>query len=226
MTKVKELPLDDRPREKLILRGPQSLSDAELIAILLRTGTKGKNVIQIAQGLLQKYGNLNILSTQTIEAIKNFSGIGKDKAASLIAAFEISRRADSQKKWFSNKKITSPSDVAEVFIPLLRDEVKEKFIVVCLNTANKIIKHELISVGNLNSSVVHPREVFKVAIENNSANIILLHNHPSGNPEPSSEDISLTKKLIEAGKLMEIQVFDHIIIAGNNYCSLVEKRIV
>lgn len=226
MTKVKELPLDDRPREKLILRGPQSLSDAELIAILLRTGTKGKNVIQIAQGLLQKYGNLNILSTQTIEAIKNFSGIGKDKAASLIAAFEISRRADSQKKWFSNKKITSPSDVAEVFIPLLRDEVKEKFIVVCLNTANKIIKHELISVGNLNSSVVHPREVFKVAIENNSANIILLHNHPSGNPEPSREDISLTKKLIEAGKLMEIQVFDHIIIAGNNYCSLVEKRIV
>mgnify|MGYP001176812012 CR=1 FL=1 len=226
MSKVKELPIDDRPREKLILRGVQSLSDAELIAILLRTGTKGKNVIQIAQSLISKYGNLNILSMQTIDAIKKFPGIGKDKAATLIAAFEISRRADAQKKWFSNKKITSPSDVAEVFIPLLRDEVKEKFYVLCLNSANKIIKNELISVGNLNSSVVHAREVFKVAIENNSANIILLHNHPSGNPEPSREDISLTKKLVEAGRLLEIQVFDHIIIAGNNYTSLVEKRLV
>ncbi len=226
MSKVKELPVDDRPREKLILRGAQSLSDAELIAILLRTGTKGQNVIQIAQDLINKYGNLNILSMQTIDAIKNFHGIGKDKAATLIAAFEISRRADAQKKWFSNKKITSPSDVAEIFIPLLRDEVKEKFYVICLNTANKIIKNELISIGNLNSSVVHAREVFKVAIENNSANIILLHNHPSGNPEPSREDITLTKKLVEAGKLLEIQVFDHIIIAGNNYTSLVEKRLI
>ncbi|MDH7604989.1 MAG: DNA repair protein RadC [Melioribacter sp.] len=226
MSKVKELPVDDRPREKLILRGAQSLSDAELIAILLRTGTKGQNVIQIAQSLISKYGNLNILSMQTIDAIKNFPGIGKDKAATLIAAFEISRRADAQKKWFSNKKITSPSDVAEIFIPLLRDEVKEKFYVLCLNTANKIIKNELISIGNLNSSVVHAREVFKVAIENNSANIILLHNHPSGNPEPSREDISLTKKLVEAGKLLEIQVFDHIIIAGNYYTSLVEKRLI
>lgn len=226
MSRVKELPLDDRPREKLILRGAQSLSDAELIAILLRTGTKGKNVIQIAQSLISKYGNLNILSMQTIDAIKNFPGIGKDKAATLIAAFEISRRADAQKKWFSNKKITSPQDVAEVFIPLLRDEVKEKFYVICLNTANKIIKYELISIGNLNSSVVHAREIFKVAIENNSANIILLHNHPSGNPEPSLEDISITKKLVEAGNLLEIKVFDHLIIAGNNYTSLVEKRLI
>ena len=226
MSKVKELPVDDRPREKLTLRGAQSLSDAELIAILLRTGTKGKNVIQVAQELITKFGDLNLLTSQTIDAIKNVSGIGKDKAATLIAAFEISRRADSQKKWFSNKKITSPSDIAEIFIPLLRDEMKEKFYVVCLNTANKIIKYELISVGNLNASVVHPREVFKVAIENSSANIVLLHNHPSGNPEPSSEDIFLTKKFMEAGKLLEILVFDHIIIAGNNYTSLVEKRIV
>lgn len=226
MPRVKELPADDRPREKLLLRGPQSLTDAELIAILLRTGTKGLNVIQLAQNLINKYGNLNILSMQTADAIKNFPGIGKDKAATLIAAFEISRRADAQKKWYSNKKITSPQDIAEIFIPLLRDELKEKFYVICLNTANKIIKNELISVGNLNSSVVGIREVFKVAIENNSANIILLHNHPSGNPEPSKEDITLTKKLVEAGKLIDINVFDHIIIAGNNYTSLVEKRLI
>jgi len=224
--KVKELPIDDRPREKLTLRGAQSLSDAELIAILLRTGTKGKNVIEVAQKLIEKYNNLNLLSGQSLEALKKFPGIGKDKAATLVAAFEISRRADSQKKWYSNKKITSPSDIADIFIPLLRDELKEKFFVICLNSTNKIIKYEIISVGSLNSSVVHPREVFKVGIENSSANIILLHNHPSGNAEPSNEDINLTKKLVDAGKLLEIQVFDHIIIAGNNFTSLVEKRII
>ncbi len=224
--KVKELPIDDRPREKLTLRGVQSLTDTELIAILLRTGTKGKSVIQVAQDLIQKSGGLNNLTSQTSEAIQKQLGIGKDKAATLIAAFEISRRVDAQKKLFSIKKITSPGDIAEIFIPLLRDKVKEEFYVVCLNSANKITKMELISVGNLNASVVHPREVFKVAVENNSANIILLHNHPSGNSEPSNEDISLTRKMVEAGKIMDIQVFDHIIIAGNKFTSLVEKRIM
>ena len=221
--KVKELPLDDRPREKLILRGVQSLSDAELLAILLRTGTKGRSVIQLSQELLNKYGDLNSLTTQTHAALKNFFGIGKDKASTLIAMFEISRRIDSQKRWFSNKKISSPKDVADIFIPLLRDEVKEKFYVVCLNSANKIIRFELISMGNLNSSIVHPREVFKVAIENNSANIILLHNHPSGNTEPSQEDITITKKMIESGKILDINVFDHLIISGNNFTSLIGK---
>ncbi len=208
------------------MRGAQNLSDAELIAILLRTGKKGTSVIQVAQNLLEKYGRLNLLSTQTLDAIRTIPGIGKDKAATLIAAFEISRRADSQNKWLSNKKITSPNDIAGIFIPLLRDEIKEKFFVICLNTANKIIKYELISIGNLNSSVVHAREVFKVAIENNSANIILLHNHPSGNPEPSNEDISITKKLVEAGRILDILVFDHLIIAGNQFVSLVEKRVI
>lgn len=224
--KVKELPIDDRPREKLMMRGSQSLSDAELVAILLRTGTKGKSVIQVAQEIIQKSGGLNYLSILTGEALQKYGGIGKDKAATLMAAFEISRRTDAQKRLFSLRKISSPGDVAEVFIPLLRDKIKEEFYVVCLNTANKIIKYELISVGNLNSNVVHPREVFKVAVENNSANIILMHNHPSGNPEPSNEDINLTKKMIEAGRLMDIQVFDHIIIAGNKFTSLVDKRLI
>lgn len=224
--KVKELPIDDRPREKLILRGSQSLSDAELIAILLRTGTKGKSVIQIAQELVKKFGDLNQLTSQSIDSLKNFSGIGKDKASTLVAAFEIGRRADFQKKWFSKKSITSPVDVAQMFIPLLRDEVKEKFFVVCLSSSNRIIKHELVSVGSLNSSIVHPREVFKVAIECSSANIILLHNHPSGNLEPSNDDVCLTRKFVEAGKILDINVFDHIIIAGDSYTSLVERRII
>lgn len=153
-------------------------------------------------------------------------GIGKDKTATLLAAFELSRRIQSQKKWFSDKKITSPSDVAEIFIPLLRDELKEKFLLINLNSANKIINYDIISIGNLNSSVVHPREVFKSAIENSAASIILMHNHPSGNCTPSEEDKKLTKKLVESGKLLDIPVFDHIIIAGNSYTSFVEKKLI
>jgi DNA repair protein RadC len=223
---VKELPLDDRPREKLLLRGPQSLSDAELVAILLRTGKKGKSVLEIARELINSEGNLAMLATKTIDSLQLISGIGKDKAATLAAAFELSRRILSQPKWLSNKKITSPQGIAEIFIPILRDDNKERFIVVCLNSANKIIKHETISIGNLNSSVVHPREVFKVAIDNSSASIILIHNHPSGNPEPSNEDIRITKKIVETGKIMEIPVFDHLIIAGETYTSFVEKRLI
>ena len=222
---VKELPFDDRPREKLLLRGAQSLSDAELVAILLRTGKKGKSVIEIARELISSEGNLAMLATKTVDSLQQISGIGKDKAAALAAAFELSRRILSQPKWLANKKITSPQDIAEIFIPILRDDNKEKFIVVCLNSANKVIKHETISIGNLNSSVVHPREVFKVAIDNSAASIILIHNHPSGNPDPSNEDIRITKKIVETGKIMEIPVFDHLIIAGETYTSLVEKRL-
>jgi DNA repair protein RadC len=224
--KIKDLPLDDRPREKLILRGAQSLTDSELIAILLRTGRKGKTVIEIARDLISENTNLAVLASLTIEKMRENKGIGNDKAATLAAAFEISRRISSQSKFFSNKKITCPEDIADFFIPLLRDDLKEKFFVICLNSANKIIKYEMISLGNLNSSVVHAREVFKVAIENNSANIILLHNHPSGNTEPSNEDISITKKIVEAGKMMDIHVFDHIIIAGNSFFSFVVKKII
>lgn len=224
--KVKDLPYDDRPREKLLMRGVQSLTDAELIAILLRTGKKGKSVIEIARELIEKNGNLSNLASKSLAAITKVSGIGNDKAATLLAAFEISRRVSVQSKWFSDKKITTPQDAADIFIPLLRDEMREHFIVVCLNTSNKIIKYETISIGNLSSSIVHPREVFKAAIDNNAKNIILIHNHPSGNTEPSNEDIMITKKLCESGKILDIPVFDHLIIAGNNYTSFVEKKLI
>jgi DNA repair protein RadC len=208
------------------LRGAQNLTDAELLAILLRTGTKGKSVLDISQELINIYDNLAVLASKSLSTITKTAGIGNDKAAALLAAFEISRRIQSQQKWFSDKKITSPQDIADIFIPLLRDELKEQFIIICLSSANKIIKREVISIGNLNSSVVHPREIFKAAIENSSASIILIHNHPSGNPEPSSEDISITKKIVEAGKLLDIPVFDHIIIAGNSFTSFVERRLI
>lgn len=225
MFKVKDLPIDDRPREKLLLRGAQSLSDSELIAILLRTGTKGKSVLEISKSIINE-NNLGLLATNSVESFTKINGIGKDKAATLSAAFELARRVNFQNKWFSNKKITSPGDLAEMFIPILRDEVKEKFIVVCLNTSNQIIKYETISVGNLNSSIVHPREVFKVAIDNNSASLFLMHNHPSGNTEPSREDISITKRLVDAGKILDINILDHLILAGDKYSSFIEMQLL
>ena len=142
---VKDLPLDDRPREKMLLRGPQSLSDAELLAVLIRTGTKGKSVITIAQELIAENENLAVLASKHYSLFTKKEGIGKDKAATLLAAFEISRRILSQSKNFSDKKITSPQDVADMFIPLLKDELKEKFLLICLNSANKIIKSETLA---------------------------------------------------------------------------------
>jgi DNA repair protein RadC len=227
MSTIKELPEDDRPREKLLLRGAQNLSDSELIAILLRTGRKGKTVIEVARELTQGHKNLAVLSTLSLGALTKVNGIGRDKAATLLAAFELGKRiAFAESKWMLDKKVTSPQDVADYFIPRLKDEIKERFIVVCLGSSNKIIKWEEISIGNLDSSIVHPREVFKVAIDNNTKSLILIHNHPSGNPEPSNEDIAITKKLIEVGKIFEIPIFDHIIIAGNTYTSFVEKRLI
>lgn len=208
------------------MRGAQSLSDAELIAILLRTGKKGKSVVSIAQEMINQEKNLSMLATKSLASFQKTAGIGRDKAATLIAAFEISRRIQSQVKWLYDIKITSPKDVADIYIPLMRDELKENFYVVCLSSSNKILRSEKISIGSLNASLVHPREIFKVAIENSSASIICIHNHPSGNPEPSNEDIAITKKLVEAGKLLEIPLFDHLIIAGNNYTSFVERRLM
>ncbi len=225
--KIKEMSPDDRPREKLLLRGSHSLTDSELLAILLRKGYKGKSVLTLSKELLKKNNNnLSLLATKTVSELKRETGIGNDKAATLAAAFELSRRLNNSERFRTNKKITSPKDIANFFVPLLRDEMKEKFFVVCLSSANRIIKYEEISTGDLNSSVVHPREVFKVAIDNLSASIILIHNHPSGNCKPSREDISLTKKFVEAGKLLGIQVIDHIIVAGNNFTSFVEKGLI
>lgn len=196
------------------------------MAILLRTGTKGSSVLAVAQQLIEAHGNITRLADQSIKSITKQTGIGKDKAATLVAAFELTRRIDFLKKWYSNKKITSSQDVADIFIPVLGNETKEAFVVVCLNSANQIIKYEKITMGLLNSSMAHAREVFKIAIENNSANIILIHNHPSGNIEPSNEDIQITKRLVEAGKIIGINVFDHLIIGHDKFISMVDKKII
>ena len=223
---VKEMPADERPREKLLLRGAHNLTDAELLAILLRTGLKGKNVVTLAMELLNDAGNLARLAAKSVKDLQKTGGIGKDKAATLAAAFELSRRSLSQERSIANKKVTSPDDIAQYLIPLLRDKVREVFLIICLNTANQVIAVKQVSEGTLDASLVSPRDIFKSALEYDAKSIILAHNHPSGNAEPSQEDIQITRTLSEAGKIMNIRVFDHLIIAGNGYTSFVERRLL
>ncbi len=202
------------------------MTDAELLAILIRTGTKGKSAVEISQSILTEFKNLAVVSNLSVTDLQKIKGIGPDKAVTLISAFEIAKRVQMQSKWQSDKIIKSPDDIASLLIPMLKNEPKEKFLIACLNKANKLIKLVEISVGSIDSSIVHPREVFKSAIENLSSSIILVHNHPSGNPKPSNADMKVTKQLVEVGTIMEIPVFDHIIIAGNKFFSFVEEKIL
>lgn len=206
--------------------GASVLSDAELLAIILRTGTKGKSVIEIAKELLRDSNGLRILSGYSTGKLQKTGGIGKDKAATLIAAFELGRRAGTGNKWLIDEPVKGPHVIGKYFCDILKAEQKENFIVVCLNTQNRIIKYEIISTGSLDHSIVHPREVFKVAIDNLAKSIILVHNHPSGNPEPSLSDIQVTKRIADAGRIFEIPVLDHMIIAGDKYTSLNERGII
>jgi len=226
--KIKELPKDSRPREKLLEKGPAALSDAELIAILLRTGTRNCNVIDLANFILKEKDGLANLAVSSLESILNLTkgkGIGKDKAAVLAAAFELSRRINISDRYKTSYSLTSPEIVSK-FILETRDLMKEAFYVICLNSSNKVIKTYKITEGTLDASLVHPREIFKAAIDSLAKSIILVHNHPSGNLQPSGEDISITKKIIEAGKILEIKVLDHIIVGGGSYYSFFENGIV
>ena len=219
----------DRPREKLIKRGPAALSDAELIALIFGSGTRTKNgplsAVQLGQALLRAYRSLYNTSKRELKELMRVTGIGPAKAVQLVAAFEIGRRVESQRGG-ERVQVTSPGDVAAVYGPLMRDLKKEIFKVVFLNTANMIVGDYTVSEGGLAASIVEPRAVFQQAILENAAAIICLHNHPSGNPEPSREDIRITRQLVEAGKLMGVPVHDHLIIAGAGYTSLAERGLM
>ena len=219
----------DRPREKLIKRGPAALSDAELIALIFGSGTRTKkgplSAVQLGQALLRTYRSLHNTSKRELKELMRVTGIGPAKAVQLVAAFEIGRRVESQRGG-ERVQVASPEDVAAVYGPLMRDLKKEIFKVVLLNTANVIIGDYTVSEGGLAASIVEPRAVFQQAILENAAALICLHNHPSGNPEPSREDIRITRQLVEAGKLMGVPVHDHLIIAGAGYTSLAERGLM
>ncbi len=220
--RMKELPIDDRPREKLINNGAAALTDSELLAILIGSGTKEKSALDIARDLTADNGILkNIALVHDVKELAKTKGLGRAKAALIIAALELGRRIASAEPLVRDS-ITSPEDGVALLMPRLRYESKEHFLVVLLNSKNKVLDVEQISEGSLNSSVVHPREVFAPAVLHHAAAILTAHNHPSGDPTPSKEDKDLTNTLVQAGKYMGIPVLDHIIIGDAKYFSFKE----
>ena len=215
--KIKDIALEQRPRERLKANGVDSLSDYDLLALILGAGTRGESAIDLGNRLIAANGieKLNYLSLSELMELK---GIGLAKASKLIAAFELSKRVNSGR--ICEKVVKNPADIAKYYISKLKDLKKEHFIAVFLDSKNKIIKDEIISIGTLNSSLVHPREVFKEAIKNSAASIILVHNHPSGNVEASDEDYGVNKVLIETGNLVGIKVLDHLIVGDGKWNSL------
>ena len=220
---VRDLPKEERPREKLIQRGAASLSDTELLAILLRTGTPSVSVLHLAEEVLAKYQDKGLVSIMNIspQEIASVHGVGLAKAATIVAAVELGRRLSTRAAQ-KLEKIEGPEDVARYASPLLRFEQKEHFLVMLLDVRNRVLAMPTISIGSLTASVAHPREIFREAIRYSAANMILIHNHPSGDPTPSREDIRLTKQMMKAGEIMGIPVLDHIIIAGDGFLSLKE----
>jgi len=222
---VHDLPLSERPRERLLKLGSEALSAQEILALILGRGIKGESVMVTAQRLLSRFGNLKGIANASVEELTEINGIGPAKAAQLKAAFELSKRLESSGDESQKPAIKSPEDVASIVRSQLKGKKKEHFLVLCLDTRNKLINYKPVSMGSLDTSVVHPREVFKEAISSNAASVIFVHNHPSGDPEPSKEDIELTKRLAKAGEIMGIEVLDHIIVCDRSYSSLKAKNL-
>ena len=222
---IKDIPADMRPREKLLRYGPGILSQQELLAIIIRTGSRDANAIQLAESILYQFQDLRGLYSASVEELcAAASGVGQAKAAQVKAALELGRRLSQQDSQVV--RIKSPQDAAAWVMEDLRYLQHEQFRILLLNTKNIIIAWEEVSRGSLNSSIVHPREVFARAIKRSAAAVILVHNHPSGDPTPSQEDINLTRRLVEVGHLVGIEVLDHLVIGDGVFASLKEKGYV
>ncbi len=218
--KIKNLPRLTRPREKLIHYGPQKLSTSELLAIIIGSGNKKENALQLAKRILKS----NIFSKKlNIAHLNNIQGIGKAKACQIIASLEFAKRLINKKN--ESKEITHPKDIFNLLYDI-KNNKKEYFIAFYLDSRNLLIKKEIISIGTLNASLVHPREIFEPAIRYLSAQIIIAHNHPSGNSNPSKEDILITKKLVSIGNMLDIKVIDHIIVTNDEFYSFREHQLI
>ena len=219
---MKEWPLSERPREKLHARGAEALSDAEILAIILNAGSGGRSALDIARALLARYDNLRRLARRPLREMCIVPGIGPARAAMLHAAFELGRRYAAVPD-IEEDVVGGPEDIASMYVPRLRDLQRERFMALLLDNAGHIIKECVISEGIVNASLVHPREVFHAAVTELASSVILLHNHPSGVREASREDHMITQQLVEAGRIMDIPVHDHIIVCGNSYVSFAEN---
>lgn len=223
--KMMDLPKNERPQERLLRYGAESLSNPELLAIILRCGTSKENVLTLCTRLLKEFGGLKGLSDLLPEDLMAMDGIKEAKAAKILAIMELSKRLAGFKSG-EEYKISTPKDAADIVMSEMKDLKQEVLKVIYLNTKNKVMGISVVSMGSLNSSIVHPREVFSQAIKRSSASIIICHNHPSGDPTPSGEDINITRRLKECGKIIGIDLLDHIIIGDGVYISLKEKGIV
>ena len=206
------------------MHGAEALSSQELLALILGRGIRGESVMVTAQRLLSAFGNVKNISQASLEELSAIKGMGTAKASQLKAAFELGRRKEEDNR--EQISVKSHQDVIKLVRQKLKDKKKEHFLILCLDTRNNLIKISNISTGTLDANLVHPREVFKEAIQSLSSSIILVHNHPSGNPEPSDADIDITKRILETGKAVGIDILDHIIIANNRSFSFKEKGIV
>jgi DNA repair protein RadC len=221
--KLKSLPKIERPREKLIQKGSQNLKDEELLAILLGTGIKGKNVIEVAKQILNKYSKKRLLRL-TFNDLSKIKGIGPAKACTILAAAELVKRALKIGE-ATLPVILSTKDVIAQAV-YMRDKTREHLMAIYLNARNEMIYKKPMFIGTLNANLVHPREIFQEALKQNAASVILVHNHPSGDPEPSEDDLTITKRIIEAGKTMGIDVLDHVIITKNKAFSFKEQKLL
>lgn len=219
---IGQWPATERPRERLLTKGPENLSDAQLLAILLRTGRRDSSAVQVAMELLQRVGSLAGLTQSGVQELCEISGIGPAKVAQLKAALELGRRAMAV-PISTGTKISSSADLFRHFHPLLRDLKREIFKVVLLDAKNTVMKEVTVSEGSLTLSIVHPREVFALAVRESAAGVIFLHNHPSGDPTPSVEDRRLTDRLVTAGEVLGIRVLDHMVIGDGRYVSFSDE---
>ncbi|MEZ4852734.1 DNA repair protein RadC [Flavobacterium sp.] len=224
-TPINQWAEDDRPREKFLLKGKSSLSDSELLAILIGSGSRNESAVQLCQRILAStQNNLNLLGKLSIQQLMNFKGIGEAKAISIAAALELGRRR-REEEVIELKKISSSKAVFDIMQPIIGELPHEEFWVLLLNNSNKVIYKNQISKGGITGTVVDTRIVFKLALEHNAVAIILTHNHPSGKLQASDADIQITKKIKEAGKSLDIQVLDHVIITEKSYYSFVDEGI-
>ncbi|MEJ5313943.1 MULTISPECIES: DNA repair protein RadC [Anaerolinea] len=220
--RIRDIEETDRPRERLAELGSQALSNAELLAILLRVGMQGENAVQLGQRILKTLGGLHGLHRASFAELSSIKGVGIAKAAQLKAAIELGRRLAMMEPQ-ERASITSPADAAELVRYEMSALLQEHLRVILLDTRNRVIKIEQLYIGSLNASTVRVAEIFRLAIQASAASLILVHNHPSGDPSPSPEDINLTRTVIQAGKMLDIGVLDHIIIGQNRWVSLKER---
>ncbi len=220
-----DLPRSERPRERLQKHGTEALSTTELLALIMGRGTKGQPVMMAAQTLLARFGSLQNIASASIEELSKIKGIGPAKACQIKAALELAKRVDDP-DYKKSAPVKSPEEAVASIRSTLKGKKKEHFYLLCLDTRNHVTNVDQISVGNLDSSIVHPREVFKTAISCLASSVIFVHNHPSGDLEPSSEDINLTKRLTEAGELLGIPVLDHIIVCDKDFTSLKSRNLI